>query len=78
MANFGLAVPETGSDAELLVLVRATIARVLAYGQDRMHGGRRVTEADLPELRAMETEITTRINATTGPNVNYASRVRPN
>lgn len=61
---FNLANPiGTGTDAELLVLVRAAIARVLASGQAYSMDGRTLTMADLPALTAYASELEGKIAA---------------
>ena len=79
MANFGLAVPDTGTDAELLLILRERYAHVAAYGWYRAKDGRIVQDAKLHEIRAEITALEATIaaaSATSGPAVNYASRVR--
>ena len=66
----------TGTDAELLELTRAAIARITVMGERRMLHGRDVTEATLKELRETVEWLEGRVNAADGPAVNYMRRQR--
>lgn len=72
----------TGTDAELLVLTRAAIARITSYGSMRGEDGRMLTEANLPALWDQVRTLEQRIEAAAaagggGSKTNYARRWRP-
>ena len=69
----------SGTDAELLVLVRASIATVVMHGQAYGQRGRVFTRANLDELRKLEESLTIRISAASasaGSRDNFATRQR--
>lgn len=67
----------TGTDAELLELTRAAIARITVLGERRLLHGKDVTEAALAELRKQADWLESKISAADNGNaVNYARRVR--
>ena len=79
MANFGLATPETGTDAELLLILRERYAHVATYGWYRAKDGRIVQDAKLHEIRAEIDALEASIDAaaaTGRPAVNFAKRMR--
>ena len=80
MANFGLPTPATGTDAELLAILRKQYAYTLEYGHDRQENGRRVvglTAAQLLEqIEKLEAKVAAESAANQGMAVNYARRGR--
>lgn len=69
----------SGSDAELLVLVRAAIVSVTMHGQEYWIRGRKFMRADLAELRTLEASLQSRVAAsaaTSGSRDNFATRQR--
>ena len=79
MANFGLPASETGTNAELLLILRERYAHVAVHGWYRAMNGRIVQDAKLAEIRAEIDALEDEINAESlvGPAVNYAKRMRP-
>ncbi len=68
----------TGTDAELLALVREAISVVLGDAQEYELRGRRYTRADLAQLWQMENELQTRVaRSTSGLSKNYVKLRRP-
>jgi hypothetical protein len=66
-----------GTDAEMLVAVRAAIVRVTVVGQSYVIRNRTYTDADLRELRLWETALQRRItNASSGMARNIARNNR--
>jgi hypothetical protein len=65
--SFPFAASGTGSDQELLDLVREAIATIAKTGQEVEIRGRRVTRADLEELVALENILTRRLSVAGGP-----------
>lgn len=49
--------------AERLTEVRAAISKILVGGQSYQIGSRRMTRADMAELRRMEKELESEVNA---------------
>ena len=73
--GFGFS-PATGTDAELLELVREAIATISATGQSYKIRNREYTAADLDDLRKLEIHYTNAVRAaSSGISRNY---VRPN
>lgn len=69
----------SGTDAELLVLVRAAIVSVTMHGQEYVIRGRTFRRADLAELRALEASLQSRVSASSassGSRDNFATRQR--
>jgi hypothetical protein len=78
MANFGLTAPDTGTDAELLLILRQRYAHVIQFGWYRAHDGRIVQDIKPAEIRAEIAAVESRIDAVlSGPAVNYAKRMPP-
>jgi hypothetical protein len=79
MANFGLPSTETGSDAELLLILRERYAHVAKFGWYRAKDGRIVQDCKLAEIRAEIEAIEARIESAdrSGLAVTYAKRLRP-
>jgi hypothetical protein len=66
----------TGTDQDLLDLVRQGIATVVATGQEIEIRGRKYTRADLGELRTLEKQLQSRVSNAQGPARNRARMVR--
>lgn len=68
----------TGTNAELLELYRACLARI-SVNQSYTIGNRTFTMADLPEVRKTIDWLEPKVNveASRGPAVNYAKRMPP-
>lgn len=68
----------TGTDAELLVLFRACLARISVAGQSYQLNGRIYTAANLTEVKNMIDWLESKIStaSTGGFAVNYATRGR--
>lgn len=67
----------TYTDAELLALYRAALARISVSGQEYTIGNRTFIAADLAEIRQMISWLEPRVNASSGPAANYARIKRP-
>lgn len=69
----------TGTDAELLVLFRACLARISVAGQSyQMKGGRMYTAANITEVRKTIEWLEAKVNTAAGTSqTNYARRMRP-
>ena len=67
-----------GTDEELLVFARASIANITLNGQAYTVRGKMLTRADLPALMRLVEWLESRVNADAGNSkTNYASRQRP-
>jgi len=69
----------TGTDAELLVLFRACLARISVAGQSyQMRGGRMYTSANITEVRKTIEWLEAKTQVASGVSqTNYARRMRP-
>jgi hypothetical protein len=79
MANFGLPSTETGTDAELLLILRERYAHVAKFGWYRARDGRIVQDCKLHEIRAEIDALEAKIAAenASGLAVTYVKRLRP-
>jgi len=62
----------TYTDQELLDLYRQALAKISVAGQDYMIAGRRLTQANLKEVREQITWLEGRVNQASGIAANFA------
>ena len=80
MANFGLPTPATGTDAELLAILRKQYAYTLEYGHDRQENGRRVVGLTAAQLLEQIEKLEAKVEAAANPGglaVTYVKRLPP-
>lgn len=65
-----------GTDAEILVYVRAAIVQILTQGQAYAINGRSLTRADLPELRKQVEWLEARVDADAGTSKKNLAKLR--
>lgn len=65
-----------GTDAEILVYVRAAIVKILTDGQAYTINGRSLTRADLPELRKQVDWLEARVDADAGTSTRNLAKLK--